>query len=198
MQRILSIYDWQLLKPETAFVVKSDLEHQRTVRLRVNAPETTAIYLQQVDKTDGTVLDVFLARVEGQDEIQFDVFGDYKIFTSGTELWFDTLDGTRPDVEPVDATSFTNIVERQARNPELEIMELRMRQNAEAREALLLAAFKEEMALMRGSIEADRANTAGASGSVQSQTPPASSGDGQSGGEAGTSSGDAGGGESNA
>jgi hypothetical protein len=152
MQRILSIYDWQRLPAGDRAIITTDLEGQRTVRLRVNAAGPLNIYVQQVDIVD----DMFLAHVSGLDEIQFDIVGNYKFYAVGGDLCFDTLDGTRADVEPVDATSFTNIVERQARNPEMEIMELKMRQNAEIRNEMLKQAFMAEIAQMRSELVATR------------------------------------------
>lgn len=134
MQRILSVYDWQRLPSEEQIVINSDVPGQRLVRLRVNAPAPVALYVQLPDIVDP----VFLAQVNGLDMIEFNVEGSYKLFAFGGELWFDTLDGTRADVEAVDPTSYTSIVERKARNPELEIMERKMAENLDRRMSILI------------------------------------------------------------
>ncbi len=141
MQRVLSIYDWQKLPKNERAVFQSDVIGQRLVRLRVNAPNRVAVYLNLPDLVDP----VFVATVHGLDEIQFYVEGDYKLSAIGGELWFDTLDGTRPDVEPVEPDSFTSIVERRQRNPELELLERKMHENMERRMNYLTALMTEEL-----------------------------------------------------
>lgn len=167
MQRILSVYDWQKLPIGEAFVIASDIEHQRTVRLRVNAPVALSLYLQQLDIVD----DIFLATVHGMDEIQFEVLGGYKLYATGTvpgeELWFDTLDGSRPDVEPVDSTSFTNIVQRQVRNLDQEIMEFKRDQNIQNRMNVLLEAQAAQLARLEAQLVASGSNTGNAGGAAQ-------------------------------
>lgn len=133
MQRILSLYDWGLLEPGKGVFIRSTVEGLRSVRLRVNAPSPAVLYVKQADIPDA----MFLARVEGLDEIQFNLEGDYELVAVGGEVWLDTLDGSSAHVEPVETASFTRIVERRARNPELEIMERRMAENMERRMALL-------------------------------------------------------------
>ncbi len=176
MQRVLSIYDWQKLPKNERAIFQSDVIGQRLVRLRVNAPQRVALYLTLPDLVDP----VFVATVQGLDEIQFYVDGDYKLSAIGGELWFDTLDGTRPDVEPVEPDSFTSIVERRQRNPELELLERKMHENIERRMSYLTALMTEELQQKEAEIVArtkaaavvDRSEPASASDQKSSDTPP--------------------------
>ena len=133
MQRVLSLYDWGLLEPGKSVTIASTVEGVRSIRLRTNAPSPAALYVKQ----DGIPDAMFLARVEGLDEIQFNLEGDYELVAVGGEVWFDTLDGSAAHVDAVETESFTRIVERRARNPELEIIERRMAENMERRMAML-------------------------------------------------------------
>lgn len=190
MQRVLSVYDWQCLPDGEAAVIPSDVEHLRPVRLRVNAPSPLALYVKTEDCKDA----IFLAYVQGLDEIQFNVTGPYKLFAIGGELWFDTLDGARADVEPVDATSFTSIVERRARNPELEIMERKMQQNMERRMAALLGVVGERLEENERELLAARTALAAASAAAREQdagsVPPDTQSEQATGGTGGQSGGE--------
>lgn len=143
MQSIKSVYDWQMMDIGEAVSFTSELPHQRSVRLRVNAPSPAQLWLQQ-EGEGNEINKMFLASVSGLDEIRFEVVGGFTLFVTGGEVWFDTLDGVRADVEPVDDTSFTTIVTRKLRNPEQEIMEHLARQNMEK----MLAAQRAEIATM--------------------------------------------------
>lgn len=152
MQRILSVYDSQLLPVDSRMVIESDIPGMRLVRMRVKCPTTAALYVEQ----EGIVDPIFLTTVTGLDEIEFHIDGSYKMFATG-EIWFDTLDGTKADVEPVDQTSFTNIVERQARNPEMELIERKMQENIERRMALLTTAMGQMLEQKESELVATRA-----------------------------------------
>lgn len=176
MQRVLSVYDWQKLPEKEQITVQSDVPGQRVVRLRVNAPQRVALYLLLPDLVDP----VFLSTVHGLDEIQFNVDGDYKLFALGGELWFDTLDGVRADVEAVEPDSFTTIAERQPRNIELELVERKMQQNIERRMAALMTAMSDKLEAKEQEIEAvrkaaavaDRKQSEKAVGQASPDTPP--------------------------
>ena len=152
MQRVLSVYDWQKLPEKEQITVRSDVLGQRLVRLRVNAPRRVALYLRLPDLVDP----VFLASVDGLDEVQFNVEGDYKLYAQGGEFWFDTLDGVRADVEAVAPDSFTTIAERQARNPELELIERKMQENMERRMAYVMTAMAQSLSEKDAEIAAAR------------------------------------------
>ena len=173
MQRILSLYDWGILEPGKGVVIRSTVEGLRSVRLRVNAPSPAALYVKQ----DGISDAMFLARVEGLDEINFYVQGDYELLAVGGEVWIDTLDGADGHVDAVETASFTRIVERRARNPELEIMERRMAENMERRMALLTNSVTSILAEKEAELVAARTAANAASPAVSEpdagQVPPA-------------------------
>jgi hypothetical protein len=152
MQRILSIYDWQKLPVGSQAVIKTDLDHQRTVRLKVNAQLPMSLFIRQDDYED----EIFLAYIVGLDEIQFQVQGDYTLIPLGGDVWFQTLDGADPSVQPVEPASFTQIVERQVRNPEIELMERRMAENMERRMAILTEQVAVTLAMKDAEIVAAR------------------------------------------
>ena len=147
MQRIFAIYDWQHLPVGSRATVKTDLRHQRTVRLKVNAPKPMALYLSQEDGEE-----MFLAHIVGLDEIEFHVQGDYTLLPLGGDVYFNTQDGSNPAVDPIEPASFTQIVERRVRNPELELMERKMAENMERRMAAMYAGIAAQIA------EKERAN----------------------------------------
>jgi len=159
MQRILSVYDWQVLSAGTEVKIETDLLEQRLVRIRVNAPSPMALYVRVPDAEEP----IFLARVEGLDEIQFNVAGPYTLMAFDGEVWFDTLDGARADVEAVEPDSFTSIVERKARNHELELIERKMQENIERRLAAVMGAVSNAFAEKEAELEAARNAVAAAS-----------------------------------
>ena len=185
MQRILSVYDWRKLPFDSQAVILSDLTHQRSVRVRVNAPEPMALYLKQDDIEE----EIFLAYVIGLDEIQFEVLGSYSLIARGGDVWFDTLDGSDQSVEPVEPASFTQIVERRVRNPEMELMERKMAENIERRLSDIYASMSTTLAAKEAELVAARtliasANTtepASTDGAAASGEPAAEAGAGTDG-----------------
>lgn len=87
----------------------------RAVRLDVNAPDKIKMFIRYDDGEP-----VFLALVEGRDRIEFGVDGAFDLYIEGGECAFYTVDGSDWSVEKVDHRSFTRIMERRVRNPELE------------------------------------------------------------------------------
>lgn len=185
MQRILSLYDWQKLPFDNRAVIVSDIEHQRSVRVRVNAPEPMALYISQPDYDE----EIFLAYVVGLDELQFEIQGSYSLIARGGDVWFDTLDGTNPAVEPHEPASFTQIVERRVRNPEMELMERKMQENIERRMAAMIDTVNMTLAAKDAEIEAarnpapatDSAEPVKADGAETPGEPVAAAGDGSDG-----------------
>lgn len=152
MQRIFSLYDWNRLAVGEQATIETTIEHQRAVRLKVNAPAPMALFVRQDDLPE----EMFLAHVVGLDEIEFHVQGNYTLIPTGGEVWFDTLDGSDPSVSPVEPASFTQIVERQVRNPEIELMERKMQENIERRMSAMYAGMTATLAQKDAEIEAAR------------------------------------------
>lgn len=152
MQRILNVYDWTRLAVGDRATVRTTLEGPRPVKIKVNAPAPMSLYFTQ----EGIAEEIFLAHICGLDEIEFHIEGDYTIFPLGGDVWFDTLDGSDPSVEAVDPASFTQIVERRVRNPEMELMERKMQENIERRMATMYAGFSAEVRQKEMDLEAAR------------------------------------------
>lgn len=125
MQRINSIYTWGLVKKGEKITIISDNPEQRSVRLQINAPHKTPVYISQDDNAEP----YFLALVEGLEEISFAVTGSYNLWPTDGEIWLDTLDGSRAGLEAVDDTSFTKVMGRRAVSPEIEMMQRLMYEN---------------------------------------------------------------------
>lgn len=115
-------------------------ENARTVRIDINTPVSTLLYIKQ----KGDKEEQFLAVVYGRDRIEFSVDGPFDLWSDTGELWFYTVDGADFTVSVVDHASFTRIVERRVRNPELEFMMHTMYQNMERRLAATADELKEQ------------------------------------------------------
>lgn len=125
VQRLHNISKWATL--EDGQVIKFNSPKKREVRLEVNSSGCELYYVAE----DGTVK--FLAFIRGRDVIEFITDGQFGISCDGGECSFYTADGEDVSFEVIDAVIFTSIVERRRRNPELELMELRMMQNINSR-----------------------------------------------------------------
>lgn len=134
MIRINSVYQWQEVNVGQRVEFVSDHDELRAVRMLVNAPSPAQIYVQQ----DGEK-PYFVARVEGLEEVVFEIRGSYHLMPFGSEIWIDTIDGSKGGLEVVDDASFTTIMTRKVRNPEVEIMERLMHENINRRFAALAA-----------------------------------------------------------
>lgn len=186
MQRINSVYDWQDLPVGQQAVINSDVPGQRLVKLRVNSPSPAALYLAVDDIADP----IFLARVEGLDEIRFNIAGSYRLFAEGSFVLFDTMDGTRADVEPVAPESFTKIAERQAVDPTLQLMQMKMQENIERRMTAMMSGFADVLGQKDAELEAARKAVKAASGTPSEPDagsvppdPPVAKADGATGGK---------------
>lgn len=169
MQRIFNVDKWVNLPQGSQ--VEFPSTRPRRIRLEVNAPGDCTLYVVQ---PDGDL--VFLALVRGRDTVEFVTDGKVGLMADGADCWIYTADGD--DVSSVipDAQSFTRIMERRQRNPELERIAAEMRFNTERRLEKqadeLSALFAKRMA----SVEAQLAASA-ASRTVQPEpTPPEAEG----------------------
>ena len=89
----------------------------RQVRLEVNAPQETRLY---VEDDDDTGVCNFLALVKGRDTIEWSASGAFILRADGGDVSIYTADGADISLELEAPVSFTKIVERRKRNPELE------------------------------------------------------------------------------
>lgn len=124
MQRMFNLDKWDRLAEGQSLKFIND--RPRTVRLEVNAPVKSALYV--VDHT-GEVH--FLALVEGRDTIEFSSGGAFELTVEGADVLVYTADGADISNKIVAPKIFTKIVERRRRNPELEYMAAVMQRNME-------------------------------------------------------------------
>ena len=126
MQRMFNLDKWERLRMGEALDFTND--RPRTVTIEVNAPEKTALYVVQ----DGGEV-FFLALVEGRDTLEFSSSGAFQLTVEGSDCMIYTADGDDISMQAVDDVSFTKIVERRRRNPELEAIAATMSRNLERR-----------------------------------------------------------------
>lgn len=126
MQKIFNIDKWTTLVEGTSIAYSNN--RPRNVRLEVNAPQKSALYV--VDQ-DGEAH--FLALVEGRDTIEFGTTGPFDLTVEGANVMIYTADGDDISQKVVAPVIFTKIVERRRRNPELEYIAATMQRNMEKR-----------------------------------------------------------------
>lgn len=139
MQRFYNLDKWQKIG-EGEVITFTDTR-PRTVRVEVNAPDDTGIFIFEGDSKDGQ----FLARVCGRDVLEFSPNDKFALVADG-ECYIYTADGQNWAMAPVDDMSFTRIVERKQRNPELERMMYEMQYNLEKRLAKQAEDFELKLA----------------------------------------------------
>lgn len=118
----------------------------RTVRVEVNAPFETRLYVTRNEEP------VFLALVEGLEVVSFGVDGPFTLYgDSQLSLYSSELESV--SFEVLEPEIFTEIAERRARNPELEYMMQKMQQNMERRLAKAEAELADRFQSMNEEIE---------------------------------------------
>ena len=128
MQRLANIDKW--FRIEDGQALNFGNVNPRRVRLDVNAPSPVSLFYAD---GDGNI--TFLANVVGRDVIEFAAYGEFAVQVQGGDCWFYTIDGEDVSFSIPDAVTLTKLVERRARNPELELMQHMMNRNLEARMA---------------------------------------------------------------
>jgi hypothetical protein len=154
MQRMFNLSKWtKISEGET---VEFPSTRNRRVRVEVNSPAVSRIWTVN---DDGDL--TFLARINGRDSIEFFAVGQLRFHIEGGEVWIYTSDGEDISAVIPDAQSFTRVMERRQRNPQLEYIAAQMEANMNRRmekQADEIAALyaRREAALVRRS-EADLA-----------------------------------------
>lgn len=115
MQRMFNLSKWRVVTEGE--MIRFESSHPRTVRLEVNSPDRAKLLLHEEERDP-----CFLAVVNGRDAIEFSADGTFEITVTGSDVYFYTAEGDDWSVEPVDGRTFTRIVERRSRNPEMELM----------------------------------------------------------------------------
>lgn len=134
MQRLTNVDKWFILESGKTLNFENPLP--RKVRLEVNAEGDARLYY-----VDGNGETTFLALVRGRDVIEFYNHGEFGVMADGVDVWLYTIDGEDVSFEIPEAETFTKLVERRTRNPEVEMMQYMMKQNMQA----MLDAQRSEM-----------------------------------------------------
>lgn len=179
-----ALSDWKLVPGGQQLLLPSDNEGHRRVRIDLNCEEQTRLYVDHVGNPDKEAQFVAVAG-PGLETVEFFVQGDISVgfeTSGGAQIWIYTAE-LEPNVSEVpDAVSFTEIHQRRARNPELELMQFYARQNERRMDERL--ARMEELAAQKGvPANVDSGQTApvaagngakpvGGDGQVSGEVPP--------------------------
>lgn len=152
-------------------------EKLRRVRVELNCPAATRVDVVEHDREAKVT---FLAVVEGHETIEFIAQNLVElVFTSDDDVWYFTPDGDLVATEIPEATSFTKIASRRARNPELELLMFKQQQNIERRMSAIQAEFDARIAEAgvrhdpsTGEVDDDEDGATDASGSGASPAQP--------------------------
>ena len=149
--KIHNVTKWSELKPGEALTLRGQEGQPRKVRVELNCVAPTRVDLVE---GDGSVW--FLGTVEGFEVVEFstEAAEAQLVPTSEGEVWFFTNDGDQIAVDrSMEAESFTKVMQRRVRNPQLEAIEWKMRQNMErrfAQQAAELEALRAAQAKLAG------------------------------------------------
>lgn len=132
MQKLYELSKWS--RVEAGEVITFPGENVRRVRLEVSAPLRTILTLASAGKTVETV-------VFGREVIELTAEGPLEVTSMEGLFWY-SADGKDWSVAPVDDTTFTQIVERRIRNPEMEYMMYLQQVNMEKRLAAQAADYE--------------------------------------------------------
>lgn len=158
MQRLTNVDKWFVL--EAGKSLNFENAAPRKIRLDVNAEAPARLYY-----VDGNGETTFLALVSGRDVVEFYNHGEFAVTADGADVWLYTIDGEDVSFSIPEAETFTKLVERRTRNPEVEMMQYMMKANMQA----MLDAQRDEMARLL-----DQRDQAARAAAAQ----PAPSGDG--------------------
>lgn len=126
--KLMDLTKWRVL--EEGQMIHFEKSTPRTVRIDVNAPDAIKVFAKETETPEQ---EIFVANVYGRDTLEFSVNGAFDLTAVGGEMWWYTIDGQNLAMDAVDDRSFTRVVERRQRNPELEYMMQMMQLNMERR-----------------------------------------------------------------
>ena len=146
--RLHNISKWARLKAGRLLELAGS--QPRLIRLEVNCEAPTRFDLVA---PDGKSVVAFLAVVTGHEVIEFSAEATVRVgATSDGEVWFFTNDGEDITVR-TDGPTFTSVMARRARNPDLE----RVMRRAREREGRLLEGMRREFDQREARMRADMA-----------------------------------------
>lgn len=182
MQRIFNVENWVVIEPGQVLEYPSD--RPRLVRIEVNSAQETALYMLNASSEA-----FFLALVKGRDTIEFVSPGKFSLSVDGAACSIYTVDGSNIAHTVEAPVSFTRIVERRRRNPELELIAAQMAANmnrlmdqqAQEREAVYARRERERDAARARDIAAAAAASSAQAKSAEAGSDGHSEGDKPSG-----------------
>lgn len=131
--RLHNLSKWRVLKAGDAIAFAG--EQDRKVRIEVNCEFPTRFDVVHGDGDRTSV--TFLAVVVGMETLEFTAPGEtYLTATSDGEVWYFTNEGDQTATDRK-AQSFTKVMNRRSRNPDLERMMFKMEQNTMRRLAMM-------------------------------------------------------------
>ena len=135
------------------------LGQSRQIKLRVNAPHPVNLFVSRVDHHgNSTDEGRFLAHVAaGLEQIEFYYEGSFALEIMGGDIWIDTYDSGKFEIESADYESYARMFEREERDPRI----LEMEQIARHNERVLKAQMAADRAEWKARIEEMRKITEG-------------------------------------
>lgn len=166
-QKLYNLDRW--VRVEAGKVLPFTLSKPRSVTVEVNAPQETAVSL--VDP-DGEVH--FLALVKGRDRLEFEVRGAFGLVCDQGDVFIYSHDGDAVHSIVEAPESFTRIMTRRQRNPELEAMMATMQANFQRQLDKQAREYGSLIERVAAAAAAQPAPQGAASGSGEEQKPDAS------------------------
>lgn len=168
--KVHNVTKWRVLEPGQVLTLTGADGEARKVRVELNCVEVT-----RVDwvAADGRVW--FLGIVHGYEVVEFTTYdGDSQlVFTTEGDVWYFTNDGDQVGVDrSMESESFATVMQRRARNPQLELMLWKMNQNIERRLAQQAAEIERLSAANREG-NADEPEVGGGAGDGDAGSSPA-------------------------
>lgn len=131
--RVHNLTKWQQLQPGAELRLPGD--GGRSVRVDFNVTMPTVVYLLH-----GEGKMTLIGRVDGLDSVEFSAPQGNLVLVCDSEgdVWFFTNDGVVFANDVSDQTHWTNVMTREQRNPQQDLIMYQMQQNAKRRERELL------------------------------------------------------------
>lgn len=180
--RLDALDRWRLVAQGEILKLPGTVDGLRKVRLHLNCEDTTWVYVSYAE-LDGVAAQFLAVAGPGPETIEFHAEGDLLVsFAPGSpdgepsQVWLYTAE-LEPNVEPnPNAVTFTEIMTRRARNPELEMMQAIARHNQRQMEATLdqqaANIARLEALMMEKAVADDKGTIAKPAGGEASGTDP--------------------------
>lgn len=130
--RLNNLSKWALLTPGNVFSFPGTEPRRVRIEFNCEAPTRIDVYYDDPDN-DGDSKGTFVAVVMGMETVEFTAPpGAHLVATSDGEVWYFTNEGDQI-ANTREQVSFTRVMSRRSRNPELERMMFKMEQNMNRR-----------------------------------------------------------------